>query len=114
MMGRMDIKYLVCSDCNGIGGELKPRSQKKLKTVCPRCNGAGKVEVCLSCKEDMPCSGTNPKLMDQSYCENTENEIPPLKRIKVNEFIEEFKQYYSDKAQRFIDEPINRQGGQER
>lgn len=64
MFGRMDIGLFGnCRECNGSG-----RSRKNRKRKCPKCSGSGKKVVCFSCGDEMPCSGTEEDMMDQSWC----------------------------------------------
>jgi hypothetical protein len=51
--------------CHGTG-----RDPKKRKRQCPKCIGfmSGFGERCTSCGEVMPCSGTDPNILDQTYC----------------------------------------------
>jgi DnaJ-class molecular chaperone len=68
MMGRLDIRLQgTCGTCNGTGKDPKKRTRK-----CPTCNGSGKKLVCQSCGEEMPCSGTDPNIFDQTYCRKGE------------------------------------------
>lgn len=64
MIGRQDLIYKTCHNCNGTGNN--PNKRKK---SCPVCLGSGKVEYCKSCGELMPCSGTLEDTFDQSYCQ---------------------------------------------
>jgi len=64
MMERIDIEYKgICSACLGNG-----RDPKNRKRDCPKCGGNGKKLVCKNCGETMPCSGTDPDMIDQSWC----------------------------------------------
>ena len=63
MFGRLDISLKTCPDCQGSG-----KDPRKRKRPCPRCQGTGQAEFCKSCGEWIPCPGTDPNILDQSYC----------------------------------------------
>lgn len=60
MFGRMDVKVEECP-CNGDDKE------------CDACGGTGWMEVCTTCGETMPCTGTKP-IFDQTYCSKSNEE----------------------------------------
>ncbi len=63
MTGRQDVEYTAtCLACNGSGRDRKNRKRK-----CPDCS-RGKMGVCTTCGERMPCSGTLDGVMDQGVC----------------------------------------------
>jgi len=64
MFGRMDVSLGgTCPHCDGTGHDPKKR-----KRTCPKCYGSKKKAICKTCGEDMPCSGTNPNILDQAVC----------------------------------------------
>ena len=59
MLGRMDIKSVKCS-CT--------------KKKCKKCNNIKEIWICQTCGEQMPCSGTDKNIFDQSYCNKIKGE----------------------------------------
>ncbi len=63
-MGRQDVEREgICGTC--WGNKTDPRKRKR---PCGDCDGTGKRWVCSTCKEAMPCSGTDPDIFDQTLC----------------------------------------------
>jgi RecJ-like exonuclease len=71
MMGRIDVSGRPCSNCKATGKDPRKRTRP-----CPQCGGSGVEVYCETCGETMPCSGENPDILDQSFCEKY---IPPKK-----------------------------------
>lgn len=63
MMGRMDLRLERCLHCEGKGTDPKNR-----KRQCPKCQGTGQWEVCVTCNVPLPCPGTEEGVMDQTVC----------------------------------------------
>lgn len=64
MIGRLDVRPQgPCPHCEGTGTDPKKRTRP-----CPVCHGTRVKLVCLTCGEDMPCSGTDPNVRDQAQC----------------------------------------------
>lgn len=66
MMGRIDTKRGPCPGCSGSGVDPKNRKQK-----CLQCYGQKHVQWCMTCDTPIPCTGTNPNVMDQSRCDKS-------------------------------------------
>lgn len=67
MFGRIDLTTKPCNHCNETGKDPKKRTR-----ACPVCSGSKRKSVCATCGEDMPCSGTDNTIFDQSFCNNKE------------------------------------------
>lgn len=64
MIGRLDVRPGgPCPNCKGKGTDPKKRTRQ-----CPVCFSSGRKLVCLTCGEDMPCSGTDTNVFDQAQC----------------------------------------------
>lgn len=64
MIGRLDVRPGgPCGHCGGKGTDPKKRTRH-----CPVCYGFKRKLVCQACGEDMPCSGTDGSIFDQSHC----------------------------------------------
>ena len=60
-MGRMDeVRAGKCKKCDGSG--------ERRKKPCFHCGGDGRKWICISCGEEMPCSGTEEDVLDQTWC----------------------------------------------